>query len=85
MNDCIVNTLPSICEQLTIFYFQETNQAVCVKYAIMLSLGLACAIFSLGGSAEQENFVPYHTAGGVTRVSVMPRKITMKIGDAENR
>ena len=36
-NDCIVNTLPSISEQLTIFYFQETNQTVCVKYAIMSS------------------------------------------------
>ena len=27
----------------------------------------------------------YHRAGDVTRVSVMPRKVTVKIGDAENR
>ena len=27
----------------------------------------------------------YHPAGDVTRVSVMPRKDTVKIGDAENR
>ena len=27
----------------------------------------------------------YHPAGDVTRVSVMPRKVTVKIGDAENR
>ena len=26
-----------------------------------------------------------HPAGDVTRVSVMPRKVTVKIGDAENR
>ena len=31
-----------------------------------------------------ETFV-VHPAGKVTRVSVMPRKITVKIGDAENR
>ena len=30
---------------------------------------------------------PYHIhpAGDATRVSVMPRKVTVKIGDAENR
>ena len=27
----------------------------------------------------------FHPAGEVTRVSVMPRKVTVKIGDAENR
>ena len=27
----------------------------------------------------------FHPAGDVTRVSVMPRKVTVKIGDAENR
>ena len=27
----------------------------------------------------------YHPVGGVTRVSVMPRKVTVKIGDIENR
>ena len=27
----------------------------------------------------------YHSAGDVTRVSVMPRKVTVKSGDAENR
>ena len=27
----------------------------------------------------------YHSAGDVTRVSVVPRKVTVKIGDAENR
>ena len=27
----------------------------------------------------------YHPAGDMTRVSVMPRKDTVKIGDAENR
>ena len=51
-NECIVNTLPMICEQLTIFYFQGTNLTACVKYAIISSI--------LGGSAEQENFVPYY-------------------------
>ena len=28
---------------------------------------------------------PWHPAGDVTRVSVVPRKVTVKIGDAENR
>ena len=27
----------------------------------------------------------HHPAGDVTRVSVMPRKVTMEIGDAENQ
>ena len=44
-NDYIVNTLSSIREQLTIFYFQETNQAVCVKYAIISSLGFGRRYF----------------------------------------
>ena len=26
-----------------------------------------------------------HPAGDVTRISVMPRKVTVKIGDAENQ
>ena len=46
-NDCIVNTLPSICEQLTIFYFQETNQTVRVEYAIRSSLGFSRRYFQL--------------------------------------
>ena len=44
-NKCVVNTLPSICEQLTICYFQETNQIVCVKYAIISSLGFSRRYF----------------------------------------
>ena len=36
-NGCIVKTLPSICEHLTLSYFQETNQTVCVKYAHIFS------------------------------------------------
>ena len=45
-NDCIsVNTLPGICEQLAIFYFQETNQTVCVKSAIISSLGFSPRYF----------------------------------------
>ena len=27
----------------------------------------------------------FHPAGDVTRVSVVPRKVTVKIGDAENQ
>ena len=30
-------------------------------------------------------YISLHPAGDVTRVSVMPKKVTMKIGDAENR
>ena len=30
-------------------------------------------------------FLLRHSAGDVIRVSVMPRKVTVKIGDAENR
>ena len=36
---------------------------------------------SLSGCSE---FVILHPAGDVTRVSVMPRKVTVKVGDAEN-
>ena len=32
-----------------------------------------------------KNVTNHHPAGDVTRVSVMPRKVTVKIGDAENR
>ena len=67
-NDYVVNTLPSICDQLTIFYFQETNQTVCVKYTIISCLGFSWryflvavwVLFILGGSAEQENLLPYY-------------------------
>ena len=40
-NDCIVNTLPGIYERLAIFYFQETTQTVCIKSAVILSLGFS--------------------------------------------
>ena len=43
--DCIVSTVPSICEQLTICYFQETNQTVCVKYAVISTLGFSRRYF----------------------------------------
>ena len=46
-NDCIVNTLPGICEQPAIFYFQDTNQTIYVKYAIMSSLGFSRRYFQL--------------------------------------
>ena len=47
----------------------------------------ACAL-DLSKSVQSSDFLlsePLHPAGDVTRVSVMPRKVTMKIGDAENR
>ena len=33
----------------------------------------------------ENDTVSYTLAGDVTRVFVMPRKVTVKIGDAENR
>ena len=67
-DDYIVNTLPSKCEQLTIFYFQETNQNCMREICKYIKFGFWPALFSvdawilfiLGGSAEQENFVPYY-------------------------
>ena len=67
-NGCIVNTLPSICELLTIFYFQETNQTLCVKYAIISSLGFSRRYFqSMRGYSSysvvqlsKNSFAPYY-------------------------
>ena len=33
---------------------------------------------------SNRDLLHFHPAGDVTRVSVMPRKVTVKIGDAEN-
>ena len=52
-NVYIVNTLPSICEQLTIFYYQETNQTVCVKYAIISRLGFSRRYFQSFSGARK--------------------------------
>ena len=40
---------------------------------------------AVNGNIWLENYTLIHPAGDVTRVSVMPRKITVTIGDAENR
>ena len=34
---------------------------------------------------DDDESMQYQPAGDMTRVSVMPRKVTVKIGDAENR
>ena len=51
--------------------------------------GYCCLFFILSNFQTFEIlftlFSGIHPAGDVTRVSVMPRKVTVKIGDAENR
>ena len=39
----------------------------------------------INGSSQETNKYYDPPAGDVTRVSMMPRKVTVKIGDAENR